>query len=126
MTDIVERLRSERFEGGIAEWIATMRQAADEIERLRAIVARVQGAAKTIMIGEADELRRLREKARQEWVAANSLDSELTMNAILTEENERLRIRLENVTYALEQENPLSWADYISDARAALKGSPDD
>jgi len=116
--DIVERLRS--WPNDDIGYDA--KEAADEIERLRGIVARVQGAAKTIMIGEADELRRLREKSRQEWAASNSLDSELSMNAILTEENERLRIRLENVTYALEQENPLSWADYISDARAALKG----
>jgi len=68
-----------------------LEEAAAEITRLRATVARVQGAAKTIMIGEADELRRLRERHREWHLAIQSLDSERDANAILTEENERLR-----------------------------------
>ena len=62
-----------------------------EIARLRVIVSRVQSAAKTIMIGEADELRRLREQHREWHLAIKSLDSEREANAILTAENEALR-----------------------------------
>lgn len=62
-----------------------------EIARLNALVSRVQSAAKTIMIGEADELRRLREQHREWHLAIKSLDSEREANAILTAENEALR-----------------------------------
>lgn len=67
------------------------REAAAEITRLRAQVKIVQSAAKTIMIGEADELRRLREQHREWHLAIKSLDSEREANAILTAENEALR-----------------------------------
>ena len=37
--ELIRRLRSERFEGGIAQWIATMREAADTIERFCATLS---------------------------------------------------------------------------------------
>lgn len=47
--ELVGRLRSERFDGGIAEWIATMRQAAAEIERMAGEVERKDAALRWIM-----------------------------------------------------------------------------
>ena len=95
--DIVERLLDEadlcQNEG--AEDIATLlSEAAAEITRLRETVRRVQSAAKTIMIGEADELRSLREQRREWHLAVNSLDSEREANAVLTSEVELLRAQL--------------------------------
>lgn len=40
--ELIAKLRSERFEGGISEWIATMREAADRIEALIAENARLR------------------------------------------------------------------------------------
>jgi len=94
--DIVGRLRaghlhSEPHNSEVWRTNDLLEEAAAEITRQRATVARVQGAAKTIMIGEADELRRLRERHREWHLEIQSLDSERDANAILTEENERLR-----------------------------------
>lgn len=93
--DIVERLTamySHRGDGLPTQYVnPDGREAAAEITRLRAQVKIVQSAAKTIMIGEADELRRLREQHREWHLAIKSLDSEREANAILTAENEALR-----------------------------------
>ena len=87
--DIVERLERFHEHHGIGGTLII--EAAAEITRLRAQVKIVQSAAKTIMIGEADELRRLREQHREWHLAIKSLDSEREANAILTAENEALR-----------------------------------
>ncbi len=39
MTDLKERLHSERFDGGIRQWIDTMREAAARIETLERALA---------------------------------------------------------------------------------------
>lgn len=64
---------------------------ARDLERQKAIVARVQAAARTIMHAEGEELAMLREKNRGEWVASQTLESERAANAMLTAEVERLR-----------------------------------
>ena len=64
---------------------------AAEVEKANATVRQVQAAAKTIMIGEADELARLRAQAQEHHLAIKTLDSEREANALLTEENEKLR-----------------------------------
>lgn len=80
----------------------------DEIERMEAerdaavtSMKRVQSAAKTIMIGEAAELTRLRAEKAGEWVATKTLDSEREANAILTAEVERLKADLAEARGAL-------------------------
>lgn len=93
-TDIVERLNWIDVAEDRAKGNALCREAAAEITRLREQVKRVQSAAKTIMIGEADELRRLREQHREWHLAVNSLDSEREANAVLTSEVEALRTEL--------------------------------
>lgn len=97
-TDIVERLdfcaEYGLFAAAEAGMEASYAEAAAEITRLRGQVKRVQSAAKTIMIGEADELRRLREQHREWHLAVNSLDSEREANAMLTREVEALRTEL--------------------------------
>lgn len=67
-----------------------------------AITKRVQSAAKTIMIGESDELARLRAEKAGEWVATKTLDSEREANAILTDERDALRAALVEAREALE------------------------
>jgi len=70
---------------------AALTAQADEIERLNAIVKRVQGAAKTIMHHEGEELARLRKQAQEHHLAIRTLDSEREANSMLTDEIERLR-----------------------------------
>lgn len=96
MTDITERLNGAitALQCENDQLRARALAQSDEIESLRAAIERQRGAARTIMIHEAGELRALRAK-RVEWHAATStLDSEREANAILTAENERLRAAL--------------------------------
>lgn len=93
--DIVERLELFEVSDALGDGdFSVCIEAAAEITRLRGQVKRVQSAAKTIMIGEADELRRLREQHREWHLAVNSLDSEREANAVLTCEVEVLRAEL--------------------------------
>lgn len=86
----------------------TLTAQADEIERLNAIVKRVQGAAKTIMHHEGEELARLRKQAQEHHLAIRTLDSEREANALLTDEIERLRAAL-NATADEQDERSAEW-----------------
>jgi len=81
-----------------------------EVETLRKTVARVQNAAKTIMIGEAEELKHLRAQSKEHYAAIRTLDSERAMNTQLTEditkaeaENKRLLSAARYIMAILQQ-----------------------
>lgn len=101
---------------------------AEEIERLSATVKRVQGAAKTIMHHEGEELARLRKQAQEHHLAIRTLDSEREANALLTDEIERLRVALEwYANSEIYKPSPHGLAfdnrDLSYHARAALKAA---
>lgn len=128
MSDITERLRDMACsQDALAPYDCfddseLLVEAADEIERLRAAIERQRGAARTIMIHEAGELRELRAK-RVEWHAATStLDSEREANAILTAENERLRAAAIDVAASLAAAISL----LERGGKAAKKAAPSD
>jgi len=79
---------------------------AEEIERLRATVRRVQSAAKTIMHHEGDELARLRKQAQEHHLAVLTLDSEREANSMLTEEVEQLQTTGNALVEAIERASP--------------------
>lgn len=100
---------------------------AEEIERLNAIVKRVQGAAKTIMHHEGEELARLRKQAQEHHLAMRTLDSEREANALLTDEVERLRARLEITDEITERYDGIACRDetirLLEQKIAALKAA---
>lgn len=105
----------------------TLTAQADEIERLNAIVKRVQSAAKTIMHHEGDELARLRKQAQEHHLAVLTLDSEREANSMLTEEVERLRARLEITDEITERYDGIACRDetirLLEQKIAALKAA---
>lgn len=106
MTDIVERLSGLYDEwnsphsspDGLPTGASIMLDAADEITALRAeneslktAIQRQANAMRTLEYCKKAEINILRQTHQQAHVAAMTLDSEKNANAILTEENERLR-----------------------------------
>lgn len=73
---------------------ATIRAQAAEIERLNAAIKRQAGAAATLRQATLEEVRRLQEKDRSEYVATQTLDSEREANAKLTAESDALRAEI--------------------------------
>lgn len=81
--------------------LATLRA---ENEQLNVAIKRVQGAAKTIMHHEGEDLARLRKQEQEHYFAIRTLDSEREVNSMLTDEIERLRAeneRLKKLSYGL-------------------------
>lgn len=109
------------------EAAAALTAQADEIERLSATFKRVQGAAKTIMHHEGEELARLRKQAQEHHLAIRTLDSEREANALLTDEIERLRARLEITDEITERYDGIACRDetirLLEQKIAALKAA---
>jgi len=94
MTDIVERLR-EHNEPPF-DYIA--HEAADEIEQLRNAIKVQANAVRVLHEAETSELNLLRKNAQEAYTAKATLDSEREANKILTDEIERLRGVLQQIT----------------------------
>lgn len=69
-------------------------EARAEVERKDAAIKRQAAAVRTLHHNEQTEVNQLRAKARDEYRATATLDSEREMNAILTDENLRLTAQL--------------------------------
>jgi hypothetical protein len=72
----------------------------DEVERLREAIKRQAAAVRNLQTSEDSQINVLRKQSQQAHIAVSTLDSERDMNAILTEENERLRAELAEVREA--------------------------
>lgn len=83
------------FRQPLAELLATQRSTYEAlIAELERQILIQKNAARTIMHCEGDELRRLREQAREHHVAIQTLDSERAANARLTNELAAAEARL--------------------------------
>jgi hypothetical protein len=97
---------------------AHLAAALDKIERLQTAIKRQAGAAKTLRESTLAEVQHIRDAERKEYTATKTLQSERDANAILTEENERLRATLSAITAT----DCYSRDEVTNMARAALKG----
>ena len=99
--DIVERLRNPsppNIQFVMYEW---MKEAADEIERLRNAIKVQANAVRVLHEAETSELNLLRKNAQEAYTAKATLDSEREANKILTDEIERLREDRGNLFHAI-------------------------
>jgi hypothetical protein len=98
----------------------------DELERLREAIKRQAAAVRNLQTSEDSQINVLRKQSQQAYIAVSTLDSERAMNAILTEENERLRAALSKI-----EDAETEWGSGVDDnmnrvrgiASAALKGT---
>ena len=114
-------------EANLAVATALMREVVDlraENARLRTFMQRQAAAIRTLHECEKTEINRLR-KEQHKWLVANStLDSEREANALLTDENARLREALRPLAEARLFAGSDYWVISSEDmerARAALK-----
>ena len=97
--DIVERLRDwGKFGVSRGDFVAYSHEAADEIERLRNAIKVQANAVRVLHEAEMSELNLLRKNAQEAHTAKATLDSEREANKILTDEIERLRNALRQIT----------------------------
>jgi hypothetical protein len=71
-----------------------------ELAEVREAIKRQAAAVRNLQTSEDSQINVLRKRSQQAHIAASTLDSERAMNAILTEENERLRAELAEVREA--------------------------
>jgi len=74
-----------------------MRAMSDRIEELEAAIRRQAAASKTLRQSTLSEVQHIKDNERKAYVATKTLDSERDANAILTEENEALSTRIEEL-----------------------------